>query len=255
MLSQKISLVIAGTVIIAAAGAFIWQSQSGSNVIPGLSNKNSSQMYQNISFSQLMQMGGNYTCTFTDSSDEGTVNGTTYIAASENKFRTDYNIDRENLVAQTESESDIAFNFQNGSIISDGEFVYIWSPETNQGMKMAFDPNDSNFLDNFDRQDEEGNKTIQTFDQDQAMEYNCKPWKVENSKFIPPAEVTFVDFSAQFEQIKSMMNTMQPEGNVENNTSASTQTEAGLDMSEMCTFCTQLPAGEARTECLAAFGC
>lgn len=254
MLSQKMSLIIGGTVLL-AAGAFIWQSQSGTGELPGFSNMNNTSISQNMSFSQLMQMGENYTCTFSDSSEEGTVSGTAYIAASENKFRTDYNVSDEefeaDMTADMENESQMGMDFRNGSMISDGEFVYIWNSETNEGYKMKFDPNDFDLESEFDITDESASDANQGFDHDQEMDYNCQPWRVDSSKFVPPAEITFVDFSAQFEQMESMINTMQLEGNTE----ASTQTEANYDLSEMCSMCDQLPAGEAQNECLTSLGC
>jgi len=251
MLSQKMSLVAIGTLILAGAGIFFWQSQSNNTELPGLSNSNSSSINQNISFSQLMQMGENYTCTFSDSSEESTVTGTAYIAASQNKFRTDYNIDNKEADTQIDNESEMAFDFQNGSVISDGEFVYIWNAETSEGFKMEFDPTDSDFLSDFDMANEDDGGSNNTFDQNQEMEYECEPWNVDDSKFVPPAEIEFQDFSVQFEQIESMMNNIQ----LESNTSASSESEASFDMSEMCTLCSQLPAGEAQTECLASLGC
>jgi hypothetical protein len=114
MFSQKMIMIGVGTLILGAAGIFILQSQSNTSEIPGLSNSDSSNMNQNISFSQLMQMGENYTCTFSDTTEESTVNGTAYIAASENKFRTDYNIENKETSesdTQVEGESDMAFDF------------------------------------------------------------------------------------------------------------------------------------------------
>jgi hypothetical protein len=116
---------------------------------------------------------------------------------------------------------------------------------------MEFDPTDSDFLSDFNMTNDDENSTNNTFDQNQEMEYDCQPWDVDNSKFLPPSEIEFQDFSAQFEQIESIMNNIQLEGNTE----ASSESEASFNTSEMCTLCSQLPSGEAQNECLASLGC
>lgn len=248
---QKIILLAIGALLLAAAGIFMWQSQLDNPVIPGLSNLNPSGINQNMSFSQLMQMGENYTCTFSDTSEDSTVTGTVYIAASENKFRTDYSVEGMTPDSQEEMETDQIFGFDDGSMISDGEYMYVWNSTTNEGFKMKFDPESTDFFSDFDMNNEDEDGPSHLFDQDQEMEYNCQPWRVDNSKFIPPTTVTFTDFSAQFEQMESMMDSMQLEENAE----AGTQLEANYDMSEMCTLCNQLPTAEAQEECLTSLGC
>lgn len=170
---------------------------------------------QPMSFVELMKLGENYTCTFSDSSEGTAVSGTVYVAGKDNKFRTDY----VTTIAESEISGSGASSeaiTQTGSMISDGEYSYIWDSASDQGIKMKFNPADEEKMKEYEAYGEELMKDLPKsettssddttpFDQNQDMKYDCNRWTVDAAKFTPPSDIVFVDFSEQMNQFEDMM--------------------------------------------------
>jgi len=187
--------------------------QSATESIGSKDSKSANDIFsQPMSFVELMKLGENYTCTFSDSSEGTAVSGTVYVAGKDNKFRTDY--------VTTIAESEISGSgasaeaiTQTGSMISDGEYSYIWDSASDQGIKMKFNPADEEKMKEYEAYGEELMKDLpksesddsSPFDQSQEMNYDCNRWTVDSSKFTPPSDIVFMDFSEQMNQFEDMM--------------------------------------------------
>ena len=115
-------------------------------------------------------------------------------------------------------------------MISDGEYVYVWSTMMPRGIKMkasAATP-----------QDIPGKTAPTQNPYSQNYDYNCTAWGADASKFDLPAGVTFNDMSA-----------MMPKPPVSGDATGSAKVPA-----PNCSMCDQAPAS-ARAQCKAALGC
>lgn len=157
-----------------------------------------------------MKNGKDVTCTFTRNDEAGTMNGTVFVAR-DGRMRGEFQME----------------NPQFGSItmqvIRDGAYGYTWGfPSDTQGTKVELD---------------DSGKPVKENDKagiDDPMEYRCAPWRVDVSKFVPPASVQFQDLSVQMRQIEDAMGDIQ---------------------AKQCGACDQVPAGASRDQCRASLGC
>ncbi len=126
----------------------------------------------------LFKAGKNMKCTYSNTTDEFSISGTTYIAG--NKMRMDATTTMED---KTSIES---------HMVSDGTWMYSWSAAMPQGIKMKIDtqltesqtnPDTTNNTDNY----------AKTFQED--YDFKCTNWNADNGKFEIPANITFTDFS------------------------------------------------------------
>lgn len=191
------------------------QAPNSVNSVNNTSNGNSAA----TSLRNLMAMGQNQQCTFTDV-DTGS-NGTVYVSNS--KMRGDF-------VSISDSTT------VNGHMIVDGDNMYIWTDGEAQGFKASMSASEevaSQIEDNM------GGSANSAVDVNAEFDYECSSWSVDNSKFTLPNGVEFQDFSAMMEGVGEMM---------EENSSS----EEGS--SDQCGICDSVPA-ESQAQCRAALGC
>ncbi|HCR81070.1 MAG: hypothetical protein UY13_C0002G0095 [Candidatus Pacebacteria bacterium GW2011_GWB1_47_8] len=213
---NKNLLLLGGLIVAGAIGAFLFLKKP---TLPGTPSSGTQTM--SASMAQLLGMGKDYMCTF-DTTDEAGLHttGTVYVAAQGRKMHGDF------MMTQADGTQMQTF------VMSDGEYSYIWSAAQAQGMKMKLDPEDDQLI-----PQSQGEAEQAALDQDQPVDFNCQPWRPDNSKFVPPSNVEFTDFSAQMEMMQKQTEMMQE------------------DSGANCAVCDQMPAGEARTQCLASLGC
>jgi hypothetical protein len=111
------------------------------------------------------------------------------------------------------------------SMIKEGNIIYVWSSTMSQGFKTTVSDNEL-----FPESDGED----ASFDYDQNVQYECRVWNLDESMFNVPSEIQFIDTSAFM------------------NVSTDSSVSAEIDY---CSYCTQVPAGPAREQCLAAYSC
>jgi hypothetical protein len=199
--------------IVVVVGIIIFSTKGGDNQPNSEMTEQNQEMNSGDdsffgSTKDLIMMGKNVTCDFSRQDENGNIEGTVYV--SNQKVRGDFNM--------TDSSGN---NFQT-SVINDTEFGYTWgsSPFGSMAIKFAVDE-PGTFTEDATANQE------QTFNPDEEMNYKCRSWNVDDSKFVPPSDIQFTDFSQQMQQIGD----------------------------SQCSACEQIPDETAKTQCLQALGC
>lgn len=122
------------------------------------------------SLRSLLALGKNTMCTFTSVVENSNSSGTVYIA-SDGSMSGDF-------TSQT-----LAGNV-NSHMIMKGGTSYVWSGS--QGAKMNVSATAATTATN----------TNQSVDLDAQVDYDCKNWDRDDSKFVVPANVNFIDLEA-----------------------------------------------------------
>jgi hypothetical protein len=118
------------------------------------------------------------TCTYSTTIDGRETKGTVYFANQ--KLRMDY----------TSTSSD--GKTQGGSMIVTNGTQYLWDTSSKQGVKFAFTS---------DSASTQNNNQTNSVDVNKQYSFLCKSWDTDESKFTPPSDVTFQDFSSIQQQI------------------------------------------------------
>lgn len=143
-----------------------------------------------FSFKNLLSQGKNFSCTykFSDQKNETETTGKSYI------FGKKMYQEIETINSQNDSIS------TKGFVLSDGEYIYTWSPEKSSGMKIKIE--DQNLEDEKVKTDVAGAKEGMEAEYD--ME--CLPWEVDEKVFSLPEGVNFTDFSEMMKNIPRVSN-------------------------------------------------
>jgi len=164
-------------------------------------------------FRTILSSGENVRCTFSHEENGNHTEGTIYMADSGERISGHFV-----MTGTMDTEM---------HIIRDNETSYMWGPAFSEGIKVAVT--------------EDNRDVLFESDTDAAIPenvtYTCDSWRVDNSKFTVPSDVTFVDMQAHMD---AMMQGMPSEGSA--------------DIRAMqCGTCDQ--AGSAREQCRTALGC
>ena len=122
----------------------------------------------------LFAMTKDTVCTYKGTNAQGSVSGTMYISG--NMMRGDFT-----TTGQGEGAVD-------SHMIKNGDTVFAWTG--NQGAKMDMKMLESKSADGATASQQNG------LDLNQNVEYDCKDWTKDASKFTPPTSVTFMDIAA-----------------------------------------------------------
>lgn len=206
MNSKIIAAVIAVVVIVGGVYA-VTQNNKNTEVASNTESENRAEgaTAETASIKSLMQKGGSQQCTFSTVADGSKSDGTIYLAGG--KMRGDFDVITENVTVMSHT-------------IFDGTTSYIWTHDAGEGLKMNVDPADiESYADN------------QPISADKNLEFECKSWNEDSSKFVPPSDVKFNDLPAM------------PSGNaLPNNADTKAMQQA---------ICNNLPE-PSKSECLAA---
>lgn len=175
------------------------------------------------SVQDLLARGENISCTFRHSDEFGVSEGTFYVAGGQNKMRGDF--------TYSSSAEDTPYE---GGMIHDGTTIYTWS-ETSEGtfgMKMPVEDGDIESM-----YDSEAYESGQQFNPTTEVEYDCSSWNVEQSMFVPPSSIDFMDYNAQMQQMQQMQESMQG--------------SSGID----CSSCDSIPDETMRAQCRESLQC
>lgn len=211
MNNNLIGLVI-GAVVVVGGGYLAYNSFSG----PGDDAKEEIVLGgsegQNATFASLLARKTNLICTFEHKDGSNISSGTVYIADEAKRIRGDFTIEQGGAGPME------------AHMIRDDGYNHMWGSFAPQGMKTKVTEEDEKKL--FSTKDGGGISDDVTF--------NCQPWKVDAGKFSLPSGVTFMDVSAQVNQVNSQLDSVR---------------------AQQCAACSQAPAGTPREQCLTALGC
>lgn len=176
-------------------------------------------------FADMLKKGQNYSCTFSTTDTEGnTSKGTMYVASAGKLIYSTFEFNPKS------GDTNYA-----GSMIRDEKYNYIWTAKDKQGFKTPIDlENDSLFAKPEATDKSTENQVNFGVDDTSEVDFDCKPWAVDKSMFVPPSDIEFMDLSEQMKQAQEAM-----------------QNAPKLD----CSVCDQIPAGDSRTQCQKAMGC
>lgn len=223
---NKLIPIIGVIIVLALAGGgfYYYQSTQSSNTGGMMGQKNESTMNDEsslMSLKDLLMMGQAQQCTFSYSDEQsGTVSGTSYVAGQ--KVRTDF----EGTYTNGESYE--------GGMILDGEYMYTWSTEMDQGVKMAMTGTTEEAIDEAAANPD---TTNESYNPSAEVEYNCKGWNENAEMFTPPPDVEFMDFTEQMKMFEEYQGG--------NESSRATNP---------CEACASL-SGEAAAMCKSSLGC
>ncbi len=184
----------------------------------------------------LLNMNAALVCDATSVEEGSTMTAKTYISG--NKMRL------ENTVTNTESTATTY-------IITDAEWMYMWgqNPEQpNTGIKykntdmkeMAERYKDMDTITEPDPTTPKDKTMVTPQPPEDSVQYNCKPWVVNEDLFTPPVEVVFVDMS-------NLNNMMTPETQNPSN--------VGNYNANKCSICDMVTETDAKAECKQKLGC
>lgn len=124
-------------------------------------------------FAELMTRAGSWKCTVKTDIEEAPSEGVAYI--SDGRIRADF----------TSKIQSMGGKEVTSSMIQTGGFIYTWSDMMPQGMKMPI-PEDV----------PDASPSPAGFDYSSSVDYDCGFWMTDESKFAPPADITFMELGA-----------------------------------------------------------
>lgn len=159
-------------------------------------------------------------CTYSIDSEGASGEGVVYVDGQKSYTE---------MVIENEGESMTTY------MISDSEWLYTWSsmmPE--QGMKMNLEKM-KQLGEEFEQGQEAGQFDYEeNFEQD--FDFKCQSWIPDKSKFIPPSNVTFTDWTQTMETLSEDLSSMQE------------------SLKDLCDTCNIL-SGQEKADCLKNLGC
>jgi hypothetical protein len=128
------------------------------------------------SFARLLGLESAVSCEFASTIDGNSSTGVFYTDGRH--FRVD-------------ATSATSYGTFNSKMINDGEFQYVWGSGADgmTAIKMAVTEVEAD-----DSSTNTDNKAM--FDIEQDVTYDCQAWSVDNTMFLPPSDIQFMDMSA-----------------------------------------------------------
>ena len=209
--SQKIILIVVGVLIV---GGGVWYFTQNSEMERGVGSSDVAKeeddnrsLGESIkdsfsgvgSFAELLARRDSFRCDFEAEEDDNYSKGTVYFDGKGERF------------AAT-GEHKTGGEEGTFGMITTGEVAYIWgeTPEGKQGIKVVA-PEGENFMDDEDFNTPRGGDQPyggSPVGMDENVSYDCDPWRVDASVFVPPRDVEFMDMQKMFEDMMGSM----PEG-------------------------------------------
>ncbi len=222
---NKQYLIALAVVILIAGGVYVYTSTSDTPEVKDSASTDNTMTDEPTTASSLrvlLASGKNVTCEFSRPADEdgNAQEGTVYVSGDH--VRGDFTITTKKEGAQS------------ASMIQDGEWMYAWGggfADEGEGYKVRVSETTgtSNEVMEFKKD---------TFDVDSETEYTCTSWKKDESKFVPPSDVKFKEFSF---------------GAAMGEAVANINAETGMKID--CSVCDQAPGEDAQAQCRTALKC
>lgn len=206
-------------------------SSSGKKEESGSSGKTTGSLFDLVKAGVPQHCSGSFT---TEGNEEEDVMGSTFemdVYTTGKKTYTKQKITSEGLDEPMES-----------FMIMDGEWLYSWGNLTGMATKTKMESFEK-MAEEFSEYSDTNESRKNSMDFQKQMDYNCKPWVPDNSKFTPPAGIDFVDYSEQMEtdmeNLKEWMESDEVKNMKENN----------------CKNCESLPTQDGIQKCKDSLGC
>jgi hypothetical protein len=219
-MNTKVLGVVIGVLILllGIGGYFYLNSSSNKQMVkqtsvskPAIQNQQATTSSTQATIKSLLASKTPQQCDFSDKSGTAEITGVIFVA--DGKASGEFNVQG-----------------QTGTIVShmvsDGTSAYIWTSLSKQGFKMAIAEASSAAANAKNSSSPDVNKTL---------DFKCKAWSVDNSKFTLPTDITFTTFN--------MPNTSPAAGGSTTGSSAA------------CSACNNIPEGAQKTACLQALHC
>ena len=175
LMQRNVLIGIGLIIVLLLGGAYFLLGKSKTTPDPLTANQaNNEAVSEKTSFRDLLAGNRNVTCTTTYPTDENTsTNGTIFVSGK--RMRGDFNV-------TVNGKNTLSY------MIQDGTYVYVWTSDSTQGTKMKADAVEK-------ATGENTQNANQNFDVNKEVDVKCSNWSVDESKFTPPANVTFTDLS------------------------------------------------------------
>lgn len=201
--------IIIGILVVVIIGAGVWltfgsqeaeapkdtatQERNTSNVESDTSADVDENFSGTGSFAELMQMGQSLTCDFSYEAPDtdGAVAGTMQVSGE--RMRGDFEMMQ---AGQT----------YHSHMIHDGEYLYTWSDTPQGTFAMRMPATETEVT-----PEEVPEQAPRPVDLDSEVSYDCRPWSVDSSVFVPPSDVEFMDQQQMMQGMMQMHGDM-PEG-------------------------------------------
>lgn len=151
------------------------------------------------SLKQLMGLGKAQKCTWEGEAGES---GVVYTDGTRSRFEASgYSM----MGDDQEENSELVTFFG----INDDEYIYTWSSQSNEGMKMSNETEEEQQeMDEYDSEDYDSSMDYRSMSE-YDFEYKCEDWSVDESMFVPPTNIEFTDFGQMIESMKDSMKGME----------------------------------------------
>ncbi len=213
---NKNILIGIGAVVVLGGALFFIQSEEKltPSELDAIEIKQESKVLTNsMSMKDLLLNQQNVSCTFSGNLENSKIEGTVYVG--DGKMRGDYVMTANTVTNGMETH-----------MIIDGTSMYYWTGISTQGFKSAFSATGTTPTTQTD---------TKTIDYNQAMDYACNSWVVDNTKFIPPTTISFTD--------------------LQNPTSAKPGNTLTGPKSQQCGACELIPDPNGKAQCKVALQC
>jgi hypothetical protein len=185
----------------------------------------------------IFNKGQNVMCTINSADPNNKLDGTIYVSGKKMNGRFTVEVADKPMVS---------------NVVSDGEFMYMWSDLLPQGIKMELSKVEEQAKADPTSLSKEEMENLKTFQQ--MYEYSCEEWDVDENLFNEPRGVTFMDFSDV--NPAGLMNGGNANGADENGMGDGEGQGQGQGApSNMCSSCALIPDPEAKAACLTNFKC
>jgi len=211
---KKVLLLV--LLLVVAAGISACKKEDKKQVDTSVTQESESETYEGTIF-DLIKKKKTMKCTFSYSEQGQQMSGVVYI--DNEKSRSDFE-----MIQTGQTKID-------GHSITDGTWVYNWSSLTKDGTKMKIEE-----VEPQSSQAQDGQKGDQSAAPAQKIKYDCNKWKADESMFIPPSDIIFMDMSQIIENAMEGFKNISPE----------------LDM---CDACDDMPKEEDRESCRKMLKC
>lgn len=215
------ALAIIGVVVVIGAGAFLFMrsdsdgpsftssdlkssgsvSTNAARNNDGVSNANTNTQASEESddsdstfdtITDLLASGSSMKCEFAVADQNGAQEWDMYVDGK--KFRGDYAVD-------TTDDSE-----WNGHTLRDDEYMYNWGTSNGQtyGTKIKLSALEDLTTSTGTAANTNTNSSVPELDYDESVDMDCDRWNADASQFVPPSDVTFMDLTAQLEQVNAI---------------------------------------------------